>query len=598
MTTKKSNYHKGKLRIGDNWNAITIIALSQTNPLKAIAEFVENSIDARAKNITIIRGQAHGEAFLKIIDDGEGIQRTDSGLPDFAYVATHICDSIKRQMKAHGVKGIQGEFGIGLLSFWTVGEELIMTTAGSGGKNYQMRMSKGDPGYTVQEKRTLLPVAGVELVIKPLLPGVRQLSGEKIQWYLASELRDRIRASGVKIKVIDHRSRKEFMVEPREFTGRLLHNLGPIPAPRGDVYIELYLGEPENQGHISLYRSGTRIFEDMRELDVFNHEPWSSPYLQGIIDAPFLNITPGTRSGILYDDALQELCGALASVEQQLIDIIDEQRRAEEERASAKILRSVQKALKEAVLSLPAEEYDWFDIHVQSQQRSAKSRAGQPEILGDTAAAVPVAKPSRSVQKQFFEYAGPLFSVRIIPQSCVIPVGETKTFRALARDRNQKPVEENLAFLWEILEGEGKLESSGSEIAVFTASQTPGLIRIMVTATQGEITCCGEAIITATESLVTENTKTPTLHQGLPGYTYKKAPGELWRSYYNEEQNVIVINNGHRDFVFSSKNKALKIRYIARLFAKELVHKNFKGIPPAELLERMIELTLYMEENL
>jgi len=29
-----------------------------------------------------------------------------------------------------------------------------------------------------------------------------------------------------------------------------------------------------------------------------------------------------------------------------------------------------------------------------------------------------------------------------------------------------------------------------------------------------------------------------------------------------------------------------------------LVCKNFKGIPPDELLERMIELTLYMEENL
>jgi len=33
---------RGKLRIGDDWNAITIIALSQSNPLKAIAELVEN----------------------------------------------------------------------------------------------------------------------------------------------------------------------------------------------------------------------------------------------------------------------------------------------------------------------------------------------------------------------------------------------------------------------------------------------------------------------------------------------------------------------------------------------------------------------------
>ena len=47
----------GKLRIGNNWNAITIIALSQNNPMKAIAEFVENSIDAGAKIVTVVRGR-------------------------------------------------------------------------------------------------------------------------------------------------------------------------------------------------------------------------------------------------------------------------------------------------------------------------------------------------------------------------------------------------------------------------------------------------------------------------------------------------------------------------------------------------------------
>ena len=126
----------------------------------------------------------------------------------------------------------------------------------------------------------------------------------------------------------------------------------------------------------------------------------------------------------------------------------------------------------------------------------------------------------------------------------------------------------------------------------------PGLTRIGVTAVQGDITCSAEAMITVTDSLLPESTRSPETRQGLPGYTYKKAPGELWRSYYDEEQNVIVINNGHRDFVFTSKNKTLKIRYIARLFAKELICKNFKGIPGDELLERMIELTLYIEENL
>ena len=61
------------MRIGDDWNAITIIALSQNNPLKAVAEFVENSIDAKASGVTIVRGKEKGEHYLKVIDDGSGI---------------------------------------------------------------------------------------------------------------------------------------------------------------------------------------------------------------------------------------------------------------------------------------------------------------------------------------------------------------------------------------------------------------------------------------------------------------------------------------------------------------------------------------------
>jgi hypothetical protein len=60
---KSKNSESGKLRIGDDWNAIRIIALSQSNPLKAIAELVENSIDAQAKTIAITRGREQASNF-------------------------------------------------------------------------------------------------------------------------------------------------------------------------------------------------------------------------------------------------------------------------------------------------------------------------------------------------------------------------------------------------------------------------------------------------------------------------------------------------------------------------------------------------------
>jgi len=101
---------RGRLKIGDDWNAITIIALSQSNPLKAVAELIENSIDAKSRSVTVTRGREGGRHYLSIRDDGEGVPRDEAGLPDFRYVATHICDSVKRRLKQDGVAGLQGEF--------------------------------------------------------------------------------------------------------------------------------------------------------------------------------------------------------------------------------------------------------------------------------------------------------------------------------------------------------------------------------------------------------------------------------------------------------------------------------------------------------
>jgi hypothetical protein len=42
----------------------------------------------------------------------------------------------------------------------------------------------------------------------------------------------------------------------------------------------------------------------------------------------------------------------------------------------------------------------------------------------------------------------------------------------------------------------------------------------------------------------------------------------------------------------------LKLRYLVRLYAKELVLRNFVGLPADQLLERMVELSLRTEENL
>ena len=50
--------------------------------------------------------------------------------------------------------------------------------------------------------------------------------------------------------------------------------------------------------------------------------------------------------------------------------------------------------------------------------------------------------------------------------------------------------------------------------------------------------------------------------------------------------------------MFASRTQALKLRYLVRLYVKELVLRNFSGVPGDQLLERMIELSLYTEDKL
>ncbi len=598
----------GKLRIADHWNAISIIANSQANPLKAVAEFVENCIDARARQIVIIRGKKKGEFYLKVSDDGEGIPQNNNGLPDFRRVATHICDSIKRQFKSGGAEGIQGEFGIGLLSFWTVGQSLSMTCCGTDGKTYEMTMAKDSPDFTVRKKRVLLPFKGTDLTIYPLLPGLRSLTGEKIQRYLASELRDRIKETGVKIKVVDRAGRAEFTVVPRQFSGRLLHNLKPAETTRGDIYLEIYLSDPGSSNCVGLHRRGTRVLPSIVEIDHFQKDPWTSGYLQGIVDAPFLNLTPGTRQGIIQDASFSAFCQAMASVESQLQQIIQEQRKAEEERSSRQILRRVQRALKEAFLRLPHEEYDWFNIHSGRSRKTSGNlfKSGSTEQgsgdnednAGEAPEALTGSEDGQAGQKQFFEFAGPLFSALISPKSSVVSVDRQKKFRVVCRDRSRRIVCENLVYQWDITDGDGELQENSCESAVFIAPPEPGLTTLRVVVRQNNLACRDEALITVTDSLMEPPSGGGKSAKGLPGYTYRRAPGELWRSRFDVENNVIVINNGHRDFVYAGKKKSRKLRYISRLFCKELIRQNFPGMPTDELLERMIELSLYTEEHL
>jgi hypothetical protein len=263
----------------------------------------------------------------------------------------------------------------------------------------------------------------------------------------------------------------------------------------------------------------------------------------------------------------------------------------------------IQRAFREALLALPAEEYDWFDIQVRSTRPMPGFSEGQsPPVSsnGNEDSLPGAAEPERheDKQRQFFEFAGPLFSVTISPASSLLRVGASREFRALPRDRSRRRVEQDLQFHWQVVNGTGTLEGIHNQAVMFHASEEPGLTRLKVAVRQHDVVCEAEALVTLTHEILSQIGASNVAGQGLPGYTFERAPGESWRSRFDTPRNLIVVNNGHRDFVYASRSKSLKLRYLVRLYAKELVLRNFVGLPADQLLERMVELSLRTEEHL
>jgi hypothetical protein len=191
-----------------------------------------------------------------------------------------------------------------------------------------------------------------------------------------------------------------------------------------------------------------------------------------------------------------------------------------------------------------------------------------------------------------------LFSVTISPASSVLRVGASREFRAVPRDRSKRRVEQDLQFYWQVASGTGTLEGIHNQVVVFHASEEPGLTRLKITVRQHDIVSEAEALVTSTHEILSQIGASNVAGQGLPGYTFERAPGESWRSRFDITRNLIVVNNGHRDFVYASRSKSLKLGYLVRLYAKELVLRNFVGLPADQLLERMVELSLRTEEHL
>ena len=579
----------GMLKIGDQWNAITIIAHSQTHPLKAICELSENAIDAGATHVRITRRRSQGDLFLEVVDDGRGVKPDASGSPDFERIATHLCDSMKRYLDAPQRRGVHGEFGIGLLSFWALGEELRMTSGGGDVPLHELCLARGRREYTIRPVRGRLATGGTRVVVGPLLEATKNLvTGEKIARYLSAELRDRIRRTGVMIDVSDMVARKQLRVTPREFDGERLEIPRRYQTPLGDVNVEVYVrGDDAGEAAgLSLCKDGTRVLASITELLPFQHAPWDDRRLVGVVDFEPLSLAPGTRGGIVPDAAFDALVAAAPAIEADILATLATREQAEAERASRQLLRQVHKAFTSALAELPAEDYLFFDIPKPATAQPPRPDGGSAPTDEQAPAGQAAAAP------QLFPIPpGPLARVTVTPRHPRRQPGHACRLTAVACDERGIAINEGISWSWRLVGGEATLAADGPACTV--TAQATGIATVAAIARQWMIEADERVVVKFLDAA-----DDGPASRGLPSYRLESEHGQAWRSRYDAKANEIVINSAHRDFLATRSSAARHRRYIGKLYAKEVVLSNFPHESPAQVMERLIEVTLRTEDAL
>ena len=602
-----------RLRPKNAFDLITLIARSQSDPRKALAELVQNSLDAGARSISVTRMRRRRQVAISILDDGQGIFPELERPEALERIATNVGHSFKRDLSpAERQREMQlGKYGIGLLGFWAVGEEMEMRSRVRGSEVWALRLVRDEPSAQVRKlTQGRIPFAKdtfTEVLIRGVDAGAsRQLSGRRLGDYLASELRGQLLSRNVKLRMMDRvatgKALKDFLVVPQRFQGRRIGKLHEVPVPGyTPMRIELYLidEQEERRGAVSLACGGTVVADDMASCAAYDVDGalWAGGRVEGIVDFLDLEVAPSTRRGFVPGAAADAFFEALKGVEAELREIIaadSERRRAEEEEDVA---REIRKVFRPLARSLP--QYDFFNIRRDSRSSPPASPEEEDGARLGKADAAPDAPPGEERVSEDVELGddpeppaelippGPLHQVRIVPRRSKLLPGASRELTAKAVDEGgRRLAPEDVEFTWTLLAGEAALEPRGPRL-LFTAGVEPAVVRIGVTAMQGETSAAADAEIEVVEKLEGSDPDA-----GIPDPTKVFDAEGDWRSRVAGGQ--WEYNAAHPDYQVIADNAQRRLRYLVHLFSKEIVLRNYGEPKDERLLERMVEVLTHI----
>jgi len=346
--------------------------------------------------------------------------------------------------------------------------------------------------------------------------------------------------------------------------------------------LELYYVTPDEDrdGTVALACGGTFVLDDVAQA-TGDEAVWGSGRFEGIVDFPDLQVAPGTRRGVVPNDAYHAFLAALATLDRELRRVLaDEEARRERER-ERDVASAIRKAFRSVPMRLP--EYDLFDVQGRTALRGQDGGTeGQP--LPDEQDAEDGELRDTGAEESSLYPPGPLAAVRIRPSRARMLPGSARAFTARAEDADGRRVRDDLDFEWS-LEGPGELNAEDTR-ATYRAPNADAEATLAVVARQGPSRATAGARIQIEEHVPAREVG------GIPEPEAVHAPAEAWRS--RVRGSAWQYNTGHRDYRAVADVEARRVRYLSCLFAKELVLRNFGRPCDDEVLERLVEVLTYV----
>jgi hypothetical protein len=588
------------LKPADPFDLIRLLARSQNDPRKAVAELVQNSLDAGAGEVTVTRFRRGGVVCFSVHDNGGGVLPEMERPAALQHIATHIGHSYKRRLTPEErYKLLQlGKYGIGLLGFWSVGKYLAIRSRVKGSEVYVLNLEEERADGTVAAERgqKILEPTWTEVVIRDIHPAAQRiLTGRKLAEYLAFELRGQLLQRDVRLRVVDRlargRAQQDFPVRPLRFQGVPLEEIREWPvAGHAPLRVELhYLPEEHGVGKVTLACAGASVCDDLPLLEAgdLRYVPWDSGRLTGIIDAPFLDVAPGTRRGIVPNEKAEAFLAAMRALGERVGAWLSRFAEARAREADQTLRLRLRQVFRDLSKKLP--QYELFPVE------SGNGQSGPGGALaGGAEAELPAGAPGEEEAGEGPElYApGPLDSVKIVPASFRLPLGAEKRLQARACDSSGRALREGVSYRWTLAEGPGVLVAGLPGKAVYRA-EAVGRARVAVAALEGDRTAVAESTVEVVEEMEPPDRE----ETGIPEPVEVKDPAGRWRSRVREAK--WEFNGSHPDYLMVAAEPGKRFRYLAMLLAKELVVRQVAGGPQEErLLESLVEILAAIEDRL